>query len=132
MGPKRVMFDDFLGLSETIRLAAGQVLFKKGEPASCFYIVRSGELQVLDGNHVFETVRKGGILGEMALVDGGRRSATVRAATESLVIPFDEKRFLIMISQTPYFALRVMRVMSGRLRAMNERAAVMPAATATV
>lgn len=122
------MFDDFLGLSDAIQLDAGNVLFRKGEPANCFYIVKSGELQVLDGNHVYETVSKGGILGEMALVDGGRRSATVRAARQSLVIPFDEKRFLIMISQTPYFALRVMRVMSGRLRAMNERAIAMPMA----
>ena len=102
------------------------MLFQQGEPADNFFIVKSGELQILNGNHVFETVGKGGILGEMALVDGGLRSATVRAVTASQVIPLDEKRFLFLISQTPYFALRVMKVMSERLRAMNDRARAMP------
>jgi CRP/FNR family transcriptional regulator, cyclic AMP receptor protein len=46
----------------------------------------------------------------------------VRAVKQSVVIPLDERRFLFMVSQTPFFALRVMRVMSARLRAMNERA----------
>lgn len=106
---------------EEIRLDAGQVLFKKGDAGHEIYVVRSGELQILDGNRVFETVGPGGIVGEMALVDGGPRSATVRASSASEVNPIDEKRFLFMVQQTPHFALRVMRVMSARLRAMNTR-----------
>jgi len=124
------MADDFLSLfgdnAETVDLDAGQVLFQQGEPAMSFYVVKSGELQILNGNHVFETVGKGGIVGEMALVDGGPRSAMVRAVTSSRVIPLDEKRFLFMVQQTPHFALRVMKVMSGRLRAMNDRTRAMP------
>jgi CRP/FNR family transcriptional regulator, cyclic AMP receptor protein len=124
------MPNDFLGLfgsdTETITLEAGQVLFQQGDPADGFYVVKSGELQVLNGNHVFETVGKGGIVGEMALVDGGSRSATARAVTASQIIPIDEKRFLFMVGQTPNFALRVMKVMSARLRAMNDRARAMP------
>ena len=58
----------------------------------------------------------------MALVDAGPRSASVRATKESVAIPIDERRFLLMVQQTPFFALRVMRVISVRLRAMNERA----------
>src|SRR5262245_40630279 len=126
----RAMPDEFLSLfsanAETVTLTAGQHLFQQGDPAKGFYIVKSGELQILNGNHVFETVGKGGILGEMALVDGGSRSATVRAVTASQVIPLDEKRFLFMVQQTPHFALRVMRVMSERLRTMNERTRTMP------
>lgn len=127
------MADDFLSLfgndAETVDLDAGQVLFHQGEPAKAFYVVRSGELQILNGNHVFETVGKGGIVGEMALVDGGARSAKVRAVIPSQVIPVDEKRFLYMVGHTPHFALRVMKVMSGRLRAMNDRADAMPETT---
>jgi CRP/FNR family cyclic AMP-dependent transcriptional regulator len=124
------MPNDFLSLfnddAETISLNAGQKLFQQGESADGFYVVKSGELQILNGNHVFETVGKGGIVGEMALEDGGSRSATVRAVTPSQVIPLDEKRFLFMVTQTPNFALRVMKVMSGRLRAMNEQTTAMP------
>jgi CRP/FNR family transcriptional regulator, cyclic AMP receptor protein len=84
--------------------------------------VKSGDLQILDGNHVYENVSAGGIVGEMAMVDGSQRSATVRAIKPSTVIPIDERRFLFMVQQTPFFALRLMRVMAERLRAMNELA----------
>ena len=128
------MPNDFLSLfgdsAEAISVDAGQALFQKGEAASGLYVVKSGELQILDGNQTFETVGKGGIVGEMALVDGGPRSATVRAVTASQVIPLDEKRFLFVVQQTPNFAIRVMKVMSIRLRAMNERARTMPGTAA--
>ena len=119
------MAENFLGSfrnGEEQRLDAGQVLFEKGDAGHEMYVVRSGEVQIIDGNHVFETVGPGGIVGEMALVDGGARSATVRASIASEVVPVDERRFLFLVQQTPHFALRVMRVMSARLRAMNARA----------
>ncbi|MGP0090331.1 MAG: Crp/Fnr family transcriptional regulator [Xanthobacteraceae bacterium] len=120
------MAEDFLGLfseeSIAITFEAGRELFKKGDPGHDLYVVKSGEIQIVDGNHVLETVTAGGIIGEMALVDGGPRSATARAVTESVVVPIDERRFLFLVQQTPFFAIRVMRLMSTRLRAMNERA----------
>jgi CRP/FNR family cyclic AMP-dependent transcriptional regulator len=120
------MAEDFLGLfseeTVTITFEAGRELFKKDDPGHDLYVVKSGEIQILDGNHVLETVSAGGIIGEMALVDGGPRSATARAVTESVVIPIDERRFLFLVQQTPFFAIRVMRLMSRRLRAMNQRA----------
>ena len=120
------MSEDFLGLfgddTQTVSLNAGEALFQKGDPATTAFIVKSGALQILDGNHVFETLGEGGILGEMALVDHGVRSATVKAIAPAQLIPIDEKRFLFMVQQTPFFAIRVMRVMGARLRAMNERA----------
>jgi CRP/FNR family transcriptional regulator, cyclic AMP receptor protein len=119
------MTEDFLGLlgkeADVVTLAPGEVLFEKGEPGRFIYVVKSGDLQIIDGNYVYETVLAGGILGEMALVDAGPRSATARAIKQSVVVPVDERRFLFMVQQTPFFAIRVMRVMSARLRAMNER-----------
>ena len=85
------------------------------------YVVKTGDLQILDGNYVYETVSAGGIVGEMAMVDGSPRSATVCAIKRSTVIPIDERRFLFMVQQTPFFALRVMRVMTARLRAPAEQ-----------
>ncbi len=119
------MSDDFLGVFRNEpgrRLAAGEILFSKGDAAQEIHILRSGELQILDGNRVFETVGPGGIVGEMALIDGGLRSATVRASAPSEVVALDQRRFLFMVQQAPYFALRVMRVMSARLRSMNVQA----------
>ena len=124
------MSEDFLGLFEhepnTITLQPGQVLFHKGDDGRHMYVVKSGEVQIVDGSDVFETVSPGGIFGEMGLLDDHVRSATVRAIGKCTVIPVDQRRFLEMVQRTPFFAIRVMRVMSARLRAMNQRAMVVP------
>lgn len=117
------MANGFLGLfrsgPSSVKLADGEVLFKKGDAAKHLYIVEKGELEVLDGDDVLATLGEGEIVGEMALVDGGTRSATVRAKSRSIVVPVDEKQFLRMVQETPFFAIRVMRVMCARLRAMD-------------
>jgi len=119
--------DNFLGLfaseKEVVTLEPGQDLFRKGDAGHHMYVVQSGELQIIDGNHVFETIPGGGLFGEMALIGKDPRSATAKAIRETVVIPVDEKRFLFVIQQTPLFAIRVMRVMSTRLRTMDERIA---------
>ena len=124
------MPEDFLGLfrgeTDTVTLQPGQVLFEKDTTGHHMYVVKSGEVQVLDGNHYFESVSAGGIVGEMALISDHPRSATVRAITQSVVIPIDEKRFSLLVQQAPFFAIRVMRVMSYRLKAMNERITTLP------
>jgi CRP/FNR family transcriptional regulator, cyclic AMP receptor protein len=92
-----------------------------GKAKRHLYIVKSGELQIVDAGQVFETVPAWGIVGEMALISDESRSATARAAGECVVIPIDHKRFLFLVQQTPFFALKVMRVMCRRLKAMNQR-----------
>ena len=120
------MTEDLVGLfeneSEVETLAPGEVLFEKGAPGNTMYVLKSGELQIVDGSYAYETVSAGGIVGELALIDTGPRSATVRAIKQSVVIPINKSRFMFMVQQTPFFALRVMRITSARLRAMNEQA----------
>jgi CRP/FNR family transcriptional regulator, cyclic AMP receptor protein len=120
--------EDFLGLFESetdvVALQPGEVLFRKGDAALHVYIVKSGELQILNENRILETVPAGGIVGEMALISDDGRSATARAVGECVVIPIDRKRFLFLVQQTPFFALKVMRVMCNRLKAMNQQTSV--------
>jgi CRP/FNR family transcriptional regulator, cyclic AMP receptor protein len=56
----------------------------------------------------------------MALIDTAPRSATAVAASDVKLVPVTEKQFLFLISNTPHFALNVMRIMARRLRAMNK------------
>ena len=56
----------------------------------------------------------------MALIDASPRSATVVAETDVVVAPITEKQYLFLVRHTPYFALKVMRVLAERLRAQNK------------
>jgi CRP-like cAMP-binding protein len=111
---------DFLGLfrnaPDAQAYAAGAVVFEAGDPAACMYVVRRGEVEIRLRGQTVETVREGGLVGEIALVDDGPRSATVVAAADSELIPIDRRRFLFLVERTPYFALEVMRTMAARLR----------------
>ena len=98
---------------------AGDVIFRQGDPAQELFIVQSGEVKIRLGNRVLETLPQYSIFGEMALIDTAPRSATAIAASDAKLVPVSEKQFLFLISNTPYFALNVMRVMARRLRAAN-------------
>ena len=98
---------------------AGDVIFRQGDPAHELFIVQSGEVEIRLGNRVLETLPQYSIFGEMALIDSAPRSDTAIAASDAKLVSVSEKQFLFLISNTPYFALNVMRVMARRLRAAN-------------
>ncbi|HSB59988.1 MAG TPA: cyclic nucleotide-binding domain-containing protein [Methyloceanibacter sp.] len=102
------------------RFAAGDVIFAEGDKGDAMYVVRNGEVTVERNGKVMETLGGGGIFGEMALIDGSSRSATVRAKTDCEVAPINEKSFLFLVHETPFFAVAVMRTLADRLRRMDE------------
>ena len=98
---------------------AGDVIFREGDPARDLFIVQSGEVEIRLGNRLLETLSQYSIFGEMALIDNAPRSATAIEASDIKLVSVSEKQFLFLTSNTPYFALNVMRVMAQRLRAAN-------------
>jgi CRP/FNR family transcriptional regulator, cyclic AMP receptor protein len=98
---------------------AGDVIFREGEPAQEFFIVKTGSVEIRLGNRLLNILPERSIFGEMAIIDQSPRSATAVAATDVTLVPVGEKQFLFMVSRTPYFALNVMRVLAQRLRDSN-------------
>jgi CRP/FNR family cyclic AMP-dependent transcriptional regulator len=99
---------------------AGDVIFKEGDAAQELFIIQSGDVEIRLGNRLVEKLPQFSIFGEMALIDANPRSATAVAASDVKLVPVTEKQFLFLISNTPHFALNVMRIMARRLRAMNK------------
>ena len=102
---------------------AGAAVFREGEQGELMYVVRSGEIDISVQGVAVESVGRGRVFGEMALIDGAPRSATATARTDAEVLPVDRRKFVFLVHQTPFFALDVMRTLADRLRAMNERLA---------
>lgn len=100
--------------------AAGEVIFREGDPAGEFFVVQSGEVEIRHGNRHLETLPQYGIFGEMALIDAAPRSATAVAMTDVKLVAVGEKQFLFLVGNTPNFALNVMRIMARRLRAATK------------
>ena len=104
---------------ETRRVRAGGVIFREGEDADELFVIKSGYVQIQIGNRIVADLAADTIFGEMALIDDEPRSATAVAITDVELVPISEKQFVFLVSQTPYFALKVMRVLAQRLRVMN-------------
>ena len=100
---------------------AGTTIFAQGEPRDVMYVVVAGEVDLQRGDQTFETVSAGTLVGEMAMIDKEPRSATAIAKTDCTLMPIDDRRFEFMISETPSFALHVMRILVDRLRRTTER-----------
>ena len=104
---------------KTLSFKQGETIFKEGDPAVELYVIQCGRVEIRRGNRLLDTLDGHNIFGEMALIDGAPRSATAVAATDVVLAPVPEKQFLFLVSQTPFFALMVMRVLVRRLRTAN-------------
>ena len=103
-----------------VRLPSGEVLFEQGESGDCAFIVTSGRLRVVlerDGaEEVVSEVGRGELIGEMALLDGSARSATVYAIRDSHLAKFSEAVFSRLTGSYPRAAQRVAAFVVARLR----------------
>ncbi len=110
------------GHLETVTLKGGEVLFREDDTAGSMYVVKRGVLRIVSGSTIYETVRAGGIVGEMAIIEENTpRSATVVAAIDAELFEIDIAKFLALVDTTPAFSIAVMRAIARRLRAMNRR-----------
>lgn len=101
---------------DIVLVPPGGIIFAQGDRGDAMYAVISGEVHIVRGTVVLESVREGGVFGEMALLDNEPRSATALAKTGSRVARIPAARFLALVSTNPHFALEMMRLLAERVR----------------
>lgn len=99
---------------------AGDIIFQEGQPGDEMYSVTKGEIELRVHGKTVEVVGPEGFFGEMAIIEGGQRSATAIAKTDCILIPINSKRFEFMVHEIPTFAVEVMKGLARRLRSVNE------------
>jgi CRP-like cAMP-binding protein len=97
-----------------IQLAAGEVLFSRGDPGDALYVVAWGEIAVLVPQEVAR-LSEGEFFGEIALITNRPRTATVRATVESKVLAIDRPLLNHLISASPSFLVVLLRFVRERL-----------------
>lgn len=101
-------------------VAAGQIIFNKGDPGQCMYIVQSGTIEIVIGDKVVETLGVNEALGFMTMIDKRPRSSTARAKEACELSLIDERKFRFMVDEVPNFAIYIMGVLARRIRGMSE------------
>ncbi|MEM8744004.1 MAG: cyclic nucleotide-binding domain-containing protein [Pseudomonadota bacterium] len=120
MSEKEINYDMLASSGYPVQeLKAGATIFKEGDDGDYMFIVRSGEVEIKREGKVVATVGPKGMFGEMALIDGSPRSADASAKSDCELVAVNERGFIFLVTETPYFAINVMRTLADRLRAMN-------------
>jgi CRP-like cAMP-binding protein len=108
-----------LGLGERITASAGQVVLEQGQVGREAFLVLTGTLRVRRNTRTLARIGPGAMVGTLALLDHGPRTATVCCDTECTLVVFAQRQFLTLLDATPTLAHRVMANLAGQLRALD-------------
>ncbi|MFK7994100.1 MAG: Crp/Fnr family transcriptional regulator [Granulosicoccus sp.] len=122
---KRLIF-----VSQRYQLKPDEYLFKQGDPMGNVFGIVEGTFSVIlesaNGEMIVAEQGAGDLVGEMAVISGEARSASIRANTTCEVIGFEKDLFIKTVTNDPPTALKMMKLLSERLlnqnRQLSERA----------
>jgi CRP-like cAMP-binding protein len=97
-------------------VAAGDVVCAEGEPGSEFFLIAGGEAEIDRGGQTVAKLSVGDHFGELALLDRGPRSATVRAVTDLRLYVLRDESFAAVLNEVPALAQKLLAAMARRLR----------------
>lgn len=108
-------------LADLIELESGTVLIEQGRHGGEAFIIVDGTVTVSRHGDELATLGPGGVVGEVAVLDRGRRTATVTADTPIEVLVFDPRGFASLLREAPVVARRMLATTAGRLRSNGEK-----------
>ena len=103
-----------------VSFAAGRVICKEGETGVGLHIILEGEVKVLVGGRTRRRLGPGAFFGEIALLDGGPRSASVVAETPVRTFAITSWNFRSVLKEHPSMPVKMLEEVCKRLRE-NER-----------
>src|SRR5882762_426105 len=107
-----------LGPAARFRYPAGRIVMTEGERGAALFAVLEGRVAIRIGDSLVEKVGRGGLFGEMSLVDRRPRLATAVAETDCMLLAMSRHMFLHLVKRSPKFG-------AALLKAVGERAAFM-------
>jgi CRP-like cAMP-binding protein len=111
--------------SRIVVTQAGTVLTEMGTPGDSFFFIIDGRVSVQTPIGQAEPLRPGDFFGEMSLLDGEPRSATVTALTDLRVLVVDRLHFWQLLSESPDLVRRILVTLSRRVRRLEQTANAM-------
>ena len=121
--------DHLVQLAEMARrraYAADAPIFRKGDPASGLYVIERGRVKISSGSRegremVLNLLGEGAIFGEVALIDGGERTADATACDPVSVLVLDRGQLIAFLQRDLGLLLRMLVTLTGRLRWVSDR-----------
>jgi len=107
-------------LSRIVESPAGTVITQIGEPGDSFFVIIDGTVAVRTPVNAGSQLRPGDFFGEMSLVDGEPRSATIVATTDVRLLIVDRLHFWRLLDETSDLTRRILTILSRRVRHLEQ------------
>jgi hypothetical protein len=115
-------------IAHCARVRAGEAVIREADIGEDFFILLDGEVRVAKGSKVLTTISVGGHFGELALIDGSRRSADVVAGTDGVLLTIQREDFLRLLKGDKGLGnkllMNLLRNLSTRVRDLSEHVAI--------
>jgi len=111
---------DIAALLKEVEAPPGATIFEKGEQGDSMYIIVEGEVEALDGERAFTRMGERQVFGEMALLDGEPRTASIRTTQATRLLRLDQEPFYELMDDRIEIARGVIHVLLQRLRARTD------------
>lgn len=98
-----------------VNVASQQVIFQEGSLGMLMYVILEGHVVASIGDKVIERTGPGGVIGEVALIDNKRRTASVVAETNCLLLSFNRHMLLELVKTHPVFGISLIQTLASRL-----------------
>jgi CRP-like cAMP-binding protein len=109
-------------ISKIVETPAGTILTEVGTPGDSFFFIIDGRVSVETQVGFGDALHPGDFFGEMSLLDGEPRSATITATTDVRLLVVDRSRFWRLLDETPDLVRRILAVLSRRVRRLEQAA----------
>jgi CRP-like cAMP-binding protein len=115
-GLTRRQLEHVAEITDEVEVPAGRVLARQGEPAHVAYVIVSGEATISVDDQPVGTIGADEMVGEMGLIDGGPRAATVTAKTDMDLYVIEPGRFGGLLDDVPGLTKELLIAVTRRLR----------------
>jgi CRP-like cAMP-binding protein len=106
-------------LAEPAQFMEGASIVREGDPGDTFYVILAGQAKVTVGSRTASRLLPGDHFGEISLLDGGPRSATVTTETPVTLVMIGRKAFLKLLQHEADLALAVMGSLARMIRRVD-------------
>jgi CRP/FNR family cyclic AMP-dependent transcriptional regulator len=110
------------GVVKEVTHPQGTVIAREGDQGIGLFVIVDGQAEVTIGGKRMALLDRGDFFGEIALLDGGPRSATVTAHTDMKLLGLTEWVFRGLLQEHPTIAVKTLESMAGRLRSATQAA----------
>lgn len=107
-------------ISKIIEAPKGTVLTEMGKPGDSFVVIIDGRAAVQTQIGVGDPLQPGDLFGEMSLIDGEPRSATITATSDVRLLVVERSHFWRLLDETPELTRRILMVLSRRVRRLEQ------------